>query len=258
MAKITKMTRADVRTISEAAKLALQGVADQFGLTLTVPGGRFSDEAFDGRYSMALQGEDGVPADFTRNCGRFGLKPEHFGATFTSNGKTFKISGINTRCPKYPVSAKRVPDGKGFKFTAQQVLNSVAPAGGTGTNGITLGAQVTFESQFEGNAVGTVQSFLGNNRAEVFTTTGQTRTPQVSTLIVATRKRTEDEILDDIISVYGSLSPESLTRNGELSDTEASRRNRTYNKALKGLFEELGREVSEAGAYAHASTPRAS
>jgi len=37
------------------------------------------------------------------------------------NGWNFQITGISMRRPKYPVSASRVPDGKGFKFPVHQV-----------------------------------------------------------------------------------------------------------------------------------------
>ena len=35
--------------------------------------------------------------------------------------QTFRLIGIAPRRPKYPIFAERVPDGQGFKFTADQV-----------------------------------------------------------------------------------------------------------------------------------------
>lgn len=63
--------------------------------------------------------------DFKRWAASYGLKPEWFGETFTSRGTGFRIVGINTRAPKYPVQAERVRDGKGFKFTADGVRTAM-------------------------------------------------------------------------------------------------------------------------------------
>lgn len=51
----------------------------------------------------------------------YGLQPEDFGREFSSRGERFRITGIDPRRPRYPVSAVRIPDGKGYKFTAENV-----------------------------------------------------------------------------------------------------------------------------------------
>ena len=51
----------------------------------------------------------------------YGLRPEDFGREFSSRGERFRITGIDPRRPRYPVSAVRIPDGKGYKFTAENV-----------------------------------------------------------------------------------------------------------------------------------------
>lgn len=59
--------------------------------------------------------------DFKRWAETYGLKPEWFGQTFTSRGTDYRIVGINTRAPKFPVQVERVHDGRSFKFTAAGV-----------------------------------------------------------------------------------------------------------------------------------------
>ena len=44
-----------------------------------------------------------------------------YGRQFSTGRETFRIVGIDPRRPKYPVSAERIPDGQGFKFTPEQV-----------------------------------------------------------------------------------------------------------------------------------------
>jgi hypothetical protein len=51
----------------------------------------------------------------------YSLRPEDFGREFTNGGERFRITGIDPRRPRYPVSAVRIPDSKGYKFTAENV-----------------------------------------------------------------------------------------------------------------------------------------
>ena len=51
----------------------------------------------------------------------FGLSAEGYGRQFSTGRETFRLTGIAPRRPKDPISAERVPDGQGFKFTADQV-----------------------------------------------------------------------------------------------------------------------------------------
>ena len=51
----------------------------------------------------------------------FGLSAADYGRQFSTGRETFRIVGIDPRRPKYPVSAERIPDGQGFKFTPEQV-----------------------------------------------------------------------------------------------------------------------------------------
>jgi hypothetical protein len=51
----------------------------------------------------------------------YGLSAADYGRRVSNGRETFRIVGIDPRRPKYPVSAERIPDGQGFKFTADQV-----------------------------------------------------------------------------------------------------------------------------------------
>ena len=52
----------------------------------------------------------------------FGLEPSDYGHTFRSKDELFRIAAINPNRPKYPISAERVSDGRGFKFPADNVV----------------------------------------------------------------------------------------------------------------------------------------
>ena len=51
----------------------------------------------------------------------FGLSPDAFGHEFSTEREWFRVAGIDPRRPKYPISVTRIPDGKCYKFTAENV-----------------------------------------------------------------------------------------------------------------------------------------
>ena len=62
-------------------------------------------------------------------------------------------------------------------------------------------------------------------------------------------KRTEKEIITQICEVYGALSPENLSCDGELPRAEQYHRYNKLSKELDKLFVELGRRIDETEAY---------
>ncbi len=81
---------------------------------------------FDATFRVSIPLPDGTALDperlrFEALAEAFGLSPADYGREFTTGRERFRISGIEPRRPKYPVSAERIPDGQGFKFTAEQV-----------------------------------------------------------------------------------------------------------------------------------------
>lgn len=55
----------------------------------------------------------------------FGLSRSDFGREFTTDRHRFRITGLDPRRPKYPISAERLPDRQPFKFSAEQVLRAL-------------------------------------------------------------------------------------------------------------------------------------
>ena len=50
-----------------------------------------------------------------------GLSAEDYDRQFSTGRETFRLIGIDPRSAKYSISAERVQDGQGFKFTADKV-----------------------------------------------------------------------------------------------------------------------------------------
>lgn len=81
---------------------------------------------FDATFRVSIPLPDGTALDperlrFEALAEAFGLSPADYGRQFTTGRELFRITGIDPRRPKYPVSAERIPDGQGFKFTSDQV-----------------------------------------------------------------------------------------------------------------------------------------
>jgi hypothetical protein len=81
---------------------------------------------FDATFRVSIPLPDGTVLDperlrFEALAEAFGLSPADYGRQFSTGREQFRVTGIDPRRPKYPVSAERIPDGQGFKFTAEQV-----------------------------------------------------------------------------------------------------------------------------------------
>lgn len=108
---------------------ACQGVAARHGLVVEPRdiSGINLQWGFDATFRVSIPLPDGSALDperlrFEALAEAFGLSPADYGRLFSTGREQFRITGIDPRRPKYPVSAERIPDGQGFKFTAEQVL----------------------------------------------------------------------------------------------------------------------------------------
>lgn len=122
------LTRAGMKSIREAVEVALQEVGADLGVGLSLGNGSFREHEGHFRLNVVTGGsgdESPVQSSWDRICKSYGFEPEDFGRTFVSQGQTFKITGLQTSRPTYPITADRQPDGKRFKFTVPQVLQAM-------------------------------------------------------------------------------------------------------------------------------------
>ncbi len=115
------MDRPTVRTISDEAEKALQAVAKKFGLELKRKSGRFSSTSLTTKFEFSIKGQSPQVTEFKKFASLVGLKETDFGKTFTSQGDTFTISGLNLRAKMYPVLAVSSRNGKTYKFNRNDV-----------------------------------------------------------------------------------------------------------------------------------------
>jgi hypothetical protein len=124
MTALTKIDREAARQLSMATEAALQEVAEEYGLTVALKGGTFDPAGGTYRPKVEFSMADSGERKFANECELVGytvngqwhsLKAEDYGAEFTSHGRTFTLTGVNLRAPKFPIQAKG-DDGKSYKF----------------------------------------------------------------------------------------------------------------------------------------------
>ncbi|MFB9981412.1 hypothetical protein ACFSQQ_41305 [Mesorhizobium kowhaii] len=107
---------------------ACQKIAADHGLAIESAGWRGLDSgfAFEPVFRVSIPASDGTAFNLEKDmfeilAERYGLAPSDFGREFSTGSERFRITGIDPTRPKYPISAERIPDRRGFKFTAANV-----------------------------------------------------------------------------------------------------------------------------------------
>lgn len=194
------------------------------------------------------------------------------GTTFSVGRNTYEVTTHVPSRPKFPYTAKRLPDGKLFKFPANIVegtptgtkpyVEAVIPVK---TNDL-VGEQArwnTYAARFglPRDLVGTTLTSKGTEFRITSINPSRPKFPisasrvrdgapfKFTTAAVAAKtKRSEQSVLADIRRTYSDLSPENLHWDGERSQAEAQRAARALNTKLLALFTEIGRVVPESEA----------
>jgi hypothetical protein len=107
---------------------ACKKIAAGHGLVIESAGWRGLEPgfAFEPAFRISIPAPDGKPLNLEKEmfallAEQYGLEATDFGREFIAGGERFRITGIDPRRPKYPISVERIPDRRGFKFTADNV-----------------------------------------------------------------------------------------------------------------------------------------
>ena len=126
--RMTRLTPAACAEIQAHMLKACRKIAADHGLVIESAGWRGLDTgfAFEPVFRVSIPAPDGTAFNLEKDmfvylAERYGLAPSDFGREFITGGERFRITGIDPKRPKYPVSAERLPDRRGFKFTAENV-----------------------------------------------------------------------------------------------------------------------------------------
>lgn len=109
MAKMKKFERSLLKEFRADVQQALAGFAELHGLVLdTNNGGTFGDTNYEFKVKFAVKGENGEVLtqerqDFKQYATSYRLKPEWLGKSFTYQGRSYTITGLNTHSRRHPV-----------------------------------------------------------------------------------------------------------------------------------------------------------
>jgi len=125
--QITQFNRVIIKEVAEDMKGAISSVAKKYGLVINYKGGRFSNISATVRFELNTVGTNGevhseATETFKRMAISYGFKESDLGANFQFQNELYTITGLTPRRHKFPISAKRVKDGKAFKFPINSVL----------------------------------------------------------------------------------------------------------------------------------------
>lgn len=110
----------------------LQTYGYEHGVQITRGNAKFSPEGWmELTIRVALKDAQGnvvskEAAAFKELAEIYDLKPEDLGREFRNQGKTFTITGLKTRSPKYPILARCKEDGRTYKFPEKLVAAKLA------------------------------------------------------------------------------------------------------------------------------------
>ena len=193
-----------------------------------------------------------------------GLQADWFGREFVSGRMRFRVVGLTIGRRSNPVDLERVPDGKVFRCPPSLVRSGLAPKAADPTGPATdlrTGDTVEYEwktwPKFESTTIKGIVTRVQGNEVEVYSRQDM-RFPKLVPAQGFTKvaQRSEAEVLDELVAVYVSLSPEALTADGERRRSEVVRLRAGFERALRTLWHEIGRRVTEEEAFAYAEAKR--
>ena len=117
------MERSEVNMLRKQIQAAIDK-ADIKGFEVKITNGTYDAFGNTGRFKLefgVIDASTGVAASperraFAEMATMYGLTPDDLDAKFNHRGTTYKITGLKTGRPKFPISVVRVRDNKGFKF----------------------------------------------------------------------------------------------------------------------------------------------
>lgn len=123
--QFTEMNKASVRRLDAELREVILKFAEDRGLKATVGGGKFDPTVGEFKPKVVLKLEGADRRAFEREAGWYGLEPEDFGKKFDSRGRTFRVTGINSRAQRFPIVGVEVRTGKSFKFSEDAVRSAL-------------------------------------------------------------------------------------------------------------------------------------
>lgn len=134
MQKITNFDRPTVKSLRTSLEADLATIALKYGITMELGNARFSDHECNFKFKLNTIATDGTPVEtkeaaaFARHAPLLGFDQWRVGDTIRLSGKTFNITGFNTRARKSPISIKEHLTGKLYKISVAMLKSAEGTA----------------------------------------------------------------------------------------------------------------------------------
>lgn len=126
------MNKATISVLRQVISNALKATEADNEILFHLGSGKYDDTSVTFQLKCVETGGnanfDIGESDFKKHCIWFGLKPEHYGQQFESQGKTFTVAGLKPKNTKYPVIGK-ASNGTKYKFEADRVAKALGVQG---------------------------------------------------------------------------------------------------------------------------------
>lgn len=126
--QIDRIDRATANMISSRIERTLAKLGEELGVEFRTSGGTYASTELDVRVKGRIAGLDPAQTEegkaWAWNAPMFGLVKDGVGRRFTWGGDEFEVTGWKTSRPKFPVLARRVLDGREFKFTPRMLVQA--------------------------------------------------------------------------------------------------------------------------------------
>ena len=120
---MTSFTNANLDLCRQEIETALATITAKYGINIKTGNIRYGADRMYFKMPLEINignKDDQAQRTWNSYCYRYGLKPEHYGRTFESNGETYTLSGVKPRGKKFNILAKNEA-GKCYKFQASMI-----------------------------------------------------------------------------------------------------------------------------------------
>jgi hypothetical protein len=121
------ITRKLIDEIDKDMQVALKGIEEKYGLSLSIGGYSFSPHNLTTKITgkvAEVNGKSIEQFEFENTCKVYNLKAEDYGKTFIANNKEYILVRVDIKKYKFPIIGKSVETGKLYKFP-REVVNQL-------------------------------------------------------------------------------------------------------------------------------------
>ena len=120
-----KFNKSNLNTIRKDLEKALAEVSKKHNIGLEIGNISFENSKFTTKLTATIgDGSEYERSNFERKSFIYDMPKGWYGKTFTSNGQTFEITGINTRASKSPINFRDIKTQGNYKGTPDFVKSA--------------------------------------------------------------------------------------------------------------------------------------